>query len=44
MVWNKCLNTKAVTISKVKKRDHPVFGQIGKDIDRTFPGHPYFNN
>ena len=44
MIWSKCLNTKSVVINKNKKKDHPAFEQIAKDIDRTFPDHEFFRN
>lgn len=42
IIWRKCLKVDSITISLHKRTDHPVFVQIAKDIDRTFPNHPYF--
>lgn len=43
IIWSKCLNTRTIELDSGKRRDHPVFTQIAKDIDRTFPGHPFLN-
>lgn len=42
VLWKKCLKIEGVTISPQKRREHPVFEQIAKDINRTFPNHEYF--
>lgn len=44
IIWNKCLNTDSIVLTTSKKKHHPVFQQIAKDIDRTYPGHPFFNS
>lgn len=44
MIWWRCLKVDSITISQHKRMQHPVFVQIAKDIDRTFPNHPYFQD
>ncbi len=42
IIWNKCLKIDTIALNTHKKKYHPVFEQITKDIDRSFPGHPFF--
>lgn len=44
IICNKCLKIDNILLSTPKKKYHPVFEQITKDIDRTFPGHPFFSD
>jgi len=44
IIWWKCLKVDSIIISPHKRMGHPVFVQIAKDIDRTFPNHPFFND
>jgi hypothetical protein len=44
LIWRKCLRVDHVVLSEQKRKEHSVFAQIAKDIDRTFPGHPYFDD
>lgn len=42
LIWTRCLLLEQIQPHHPPVYDHPAFIQIAKDIDRTFPSHPYF--
>lgn len=40
LIWSKCLRLEAVQIHSKATSFHPVFVQIDKDVDRTYPDVP----
>jgi hypothetical protein len=42
LIWTRCLLLEQIQPHQPPVYDHPAFIQIAKDIDRTFPNHPYF--
>lgn len=43
IIWMKCLKLDTIEIKSKATSFHPVFFQIDKDIDRTYPDTPDFN-